>query len=167
MIVGLSIATFTLAHVVISLIALASGIIVMFGMLGGSKMRGLTAIFLLFTILTSVTGFMFPFEQLLPSHMIGILSLVLLLIACIALYATKLSGVWRPIYVVTALASLYLNVFVLIIQGFLKVPALHTLAPGNPPNGPAFAVVQGLVLLFFVIVIVGAWRRFRPAPSFA
>ena len=167
MIVGLSIATFTLAHVVISLIAIASGIIVMFGMLGGSKMRGLTAIFLLLTILTSVTGFMFPFEQLLPSHMIGILSLVLLLIACIALYATKLSGVWRPIYVVTALASLYLNVFVLIIQGFLKVPALHTLAPGNPPNGPAFAVVQGLVLLFFVIVIVGAWRRFRPAPSFA
>ena len=98
---------------------------------------------------------------------IGILSLVLLLIACIALYATKLSGMWRPIYVVTALASLYLNIFVLIVQGFLKVPALHALAPGNPPNGPAFAVIQGLVLLFFVIVIVGAWRRFKPAPSFA
>src|SRR5215510_10386506 len=106
---------------------------------GGSKMPGLTAIFLLFTILTSVTGFMFPFEQLLPSHIIGILSLVLLLIACIALYATKLSGMWRPIYVVTALASLYLNIFVLIVQGFVKVPALHALAPGNPPNGPAFA----------------------------
>jgi len=167
MIVGLSVSTFTLVHVVISLIAIASGIIVMFGMLGGSKMPGLTAIFLLFTILTSVTGFMFPFEQLLPSHIIGILSLVLLLIACIALYATKLSGMWRPIYVVTALASLYLNIFVLIVQGFVKVPALHALAPGNPPNGPAFAVIQGLVLLFFVIVIVGAWRRFKPAPSFA
>ena len=167
MILGLSVSTFTLVHVLISLIAIASGIIVMFGMLGGGKMPGLTAIFLLFTILTSVTGFMFSFEQLLPSHIIGILSLVLLLIACIALYATKLSGVWRPIYVVTALASLYLNIFVLIVQGFLKVPALHALAPGNPPNGPAFAVIQGLVLLFFVIVIVGAWRRFKPAPSFA
>jgi len=164
---GLSLSTFTTVHVVISLIAIASGVIVMFGMLGSSKMPGLTAVFLLFTILTSVTGFMFPFEHLLPSHMIGILSLVLLAIACIALYGTQLSGVWRPIYVVTALASLYLNVFVLIVQGFLKVPALHELAPGNPPAGPAFAVVQGIVLVFFAIVIIGAWRRFKPLPSFA
>jgi len=153
--------------VIISLIAIASGLIVMFGMLGSNKLPGLTAIFLLFTILTSATGFLFPFEQLLPSHMIGILSLVLLAIACIALYGMKLSGAWRPVYVVTALASLYLNVFVLIIQSFLKVPALHALAPGNPPAGPAFAVVQGLVLVFFVIVIIGAVRRYRPAPSFA
>jgi hypothetical protein len=167
MLLGLSLSTFTTVHVVISLIAIVSGVIVMFGMLGSSTMPGLTAVFLLFTILTSVTGFMFPFEQLLPSHMIGILSLVLLAIACIALYGTKLSGVWRPIYVVTALASLYLNVFVLIIQGFLKVPALHALAPGNPPTGPAFAVVQGVVLVFFAIVIIGAWRRFKPLPSFA
>jgi hypothetical protein len=167
MVLGLSLSTFTTVHVVISLIAIASGIIVMFGMLGSNLMPGLTAVFLLFTILTSVTGFMFPFEQLLPSHMIGILSLVLLLVACIALYATKLSGVWRPVYVVTALASLYLNVFVLIVQSFLKVPALHALAPGNPPNGPAFAVVQGIVLVFFAIVIIGAWRRFKPLPSFA
>jgi hypothetical protein len=167
MLLGLSLSTFTTVHVVISLIAIASGVIVMFGMLGSSTMPGLTAVFLLFTILTSVTGFMFPFEQLLPSHMIGILSLVLLAIACIALYGTKLSGVWRPIYVVTALASLYLNVFVLIVQGFLKVPALHELAPGNPPAGPAFAVVQGVVLVFFAIVIIGAWRRFKPLPSFA
>jgi len=167
MVLGLSLATFTLVHVVISLIAIVSGIIVMFGMLGANKLPGLTAIFLLFTILTSATGFLFPFEKLLPSHMIGILSLVLLAIACIALYAMNLSGVWRPVYVVTALASLYLNVFVLIIQSFLKVPALHALAPGNPPAGPAFAVVQGLVLLFFVIVIIGAWRRYKPMPSFA
>jgi hypothetical protein len=167
MVLGLSLSTFTLVHVVISLIAIVSGIIVMFGMLGSNRLSGLTAIFLLFTILTSVTGFLFPFEQLLPSHMIGILSLVLLAIACVALYAMKLSGVWRPVYVVTALASLYLNVFVLIIQSFLKVPTLHALAPGNPPAGPAFAVVQGLVLLFFVIVIIGAWRRYKPMPSLA
>src|SRR6266478_4175332 len=121
MVLGLSLSTFTTVHVLISLIAIASGLIVMFGMLGSNKLPGLTAIFLLFTILTSATGFLFPFEQLLPSHMIGILSLVLLAIACIALYAMKLSGAWRPIYVVTALISLYLNVFVLIIQAFLKV----------------------------------------------
>ena len=167
MVLGLSLSTFTTVHVIISLIAIASGLIVMFGMLGSNKLPGLTAIFLLFTILTSATGFLFPFEQLLPSHMIGILSLVLLAIACIALYGMKLSGAWRPVYVVTALASLYLNVFVLIIQSFLKVPALHALAPGNPPAGPAFAVVQGLVLVFFVVVIIGAVRRYKPAPSFA
>ena len=125
-------------------------------------MPGLTAIFLLFTILTSATGFLFPFEKLVPSHMIGILSLVLLAITCIALYGMKLSGAWRWIYAVTAMIALYLNIFVLIIQSFLKIPALTALAPGNPPSGPAFAVVQGLVLLFFVIVIIGAVRRFRP-----
>ena len=113
------------------------------------------------TILTSVTGFGFPFTALLPSHVIGILSLVLLAIACLALYGMKLSGAWRWIYAVTALIALYLNIFVLIIQSFLKIPALTALAPGNPPSGPAFAVVQGLVLLFFVVVIIGAVRRFR------
>ncbi len=95
--------------------------------------------------------------------MIGILSLVLLVIACFALYAMKLSGAWRWIYVVTALISLYFNVFVLIIQAFLKVPALHAVAPGNPPSGPVFAVVQGIVLVFFILMIIGAVRRFKPA----
>jgi hypothetical protein len=159
----MSLSTLTTVHVVISLIGIVSGIIVMFGLLGSSRMPGLTAIFLLFTILTSATGFLFPFEKLLPSHMIGILSLVLLAIACLALYGMKLSGAWRWIYVVTALLSLYFNVFVLVIQSFLKVPALTALAPGNPPSGPVFAVVQGAVLVFFVIMIIGAWRRFRPA----
>jgi hypothetical protein len=165
MMLGLSLSTFTAVHVIISLIAIVSGIVVMFGMLGSNRMPGLTAIFLLFTILTSVTGFGFPFEKLLPSHMVGILSLILLVIACIALYVMHLAGPWRWIYVVTALVSLYLNVFVLVIQGFLKIPALHELAPGNPPAGPAFAVVQGVVLLFFVVMIVADWRRFRPMPA--
>jgi hypothetical protein len=138
MILGMSLSAITTIHVIISLIGIVSGILVMFGLLGSNRMPGLTAVFLLFTILTSATGFLFPFEKLLPSHMIGILSLVLLAIACIALY---------------------LNVFVLVIQGFLKVPAL---APGNPPSGPVFAVVQGIVLLFFVIATIGAVRRFRP-----
>ncbi len=163
---GLSLSTFTTVHVIISLIAIVAGIIVMFGMLGSNRMPGLTAIFLLFTILTSATGFLFPFEKLLPSHIIGILSLVLLAIACIALYVMKLSGAWRWIYAVTALLSLYFNVFVLVIQSFLKIPALTALAPGNPPSGPVFAVVQGVVLVFFVIVIIGAVRRFRPCLAF-
>jgi len=142
----------------------------MFGLLTSKSMPGLTATFLLFTILTSATGFLIPpllSEKLLPSHIVGILSLVLLAIACVALYGMKLSGAWRWIYAVTALLSLYLNVFVLVIQGFLKVPALHALAPGEPPGGPVFAVVQLIVLVFFVIVIIGAVRRFRPMPAFA
>lgn len=162
MVLGMSLPAFTLLHVIISLIAIAAGIVVMFGLLGSKRMPGLTAIFLLFTILTSATGFLFPFKELLPSHMVAILSLVLLAIACIALYGVRLAGAWRPIYVVTAMTSLYLNIFVLIIQAFLKVPALHALAPSVPPSGPVFGVVQGVVLVFFVLVIIGAWRRFKP-----
>src|SRR6202166_2046651 len=167
MILGMSLSMFTTVHVIISLIAIVSGIIVMFGLLGSSRMPGLPGIFLLFTILTSATGFLFPFEKLLPSHIIAILSLVLLAIACLALYGMKLSGAWRWIYVVTAMISLYLNVFVLVIQSFLKVPFLHALAPSVPPSEPPFAIVQGIVLVFFVIVIIGAIRRYRPMPSFA
>jgi hypothetical protein len=163
MVLGMSLSAFTTLHVIISLIAIVSGFIVMSGLFGSNRLPGLTSLFLLFTILTSVTGFMFPFTELLPSHMIGILSLVLLAIACIAFYGMKLSGAWRWIYVVTAMVSLYLNVFVLVTQSFLKVPALTALAPGNPPSGPVFAVAQGIVLVFFILVIVGAVRRFRPS----
>jgi hypothetical protein len=163
----MSLATFTLLHVIISLVGIVAGILVMVGLLGSSQMPGMTAIFLLTTMLTSATGFLFPFTQLLPSHMVGILSLVLLAIACLALYVMKLSGPWRWIYVLTAIVSLYLNVFVLVIQGFLKVPFLHALAPSVPPSEPPFAVVQGLVLLFFALMIIGGIRRFRPLPTFA
>jgi hypothetical protein len=162
MVLGMSLASFTLLHVIISLIGIVAGLLVMFGLFGSNRMPGMTAIFLLFTILTSATGFLFPFTALLPSHIIAILSLVLLAIACLALYGVKLAGAWRWIYVVTAMVSLYFNVFVLVIQGFLKIPALTALAPGNPPSGPVFAVVQGIVLLFFVIVTIAAVRRFRP-----
>src|SRR3954451_15271551 len=166
MILGMSLSTFTAFHVVISLIAIVSGLIVMFGLLGSNRRPSLTAMFLLFTILTSATGFLFPFDKLLPSHMIGIVSLLLLGIACIALYVMKLSGAWRWIYVLTAMIALYLNVFVLIIQSFLKIGPLHALAPSVPPSEPPFAIIQGIVLLFFVLVIIGAVRRFRPAPVY-
>ena len=165
MILGMSTATFVLVHVVISLIGIVAGLVVMFGMLGSNRRPGLTAIFLLLTILTSATGFLIPplmSEKLLPSHMIGLLSLALLAVACIALYVMRLAGAWRWIYVVTALLALYFNVFVLVIQSFLKIPALTAVAPGNPPTGPVFAVVQGIVLVFFVVMIIGVWRRFRP-----
>src|ERR1700760_3589810 len=160
---GLSLQAFTMLHVIISLIGIVSGLVVLFGLLKSQSMPGLTAIFLLTTILTNVTGFMFPFEKLLPSHIIAALSLVLLAIACIALYGMKLSGAWRSIYVITAITSLYLNVFVLVIQSFLKVGPLHALAPSVPPSEPPFAVTQGVVLVLFVIAIIASVRRFRPA----
>src|SRR4051812_18563542 len=165
MILGLSLSTFVTLHVIISLIGIAAGLVVMIGILGSRRMPGWTAVFLLFTILTNATGFLIPpllSEKLLPSHLIGLLSLLLLAIACIALYVMKLSGAWRWIYVLAALLALYFNVFVLVIQSFLKIPALTAVAPGNPPSGPVFGVVQGVVLVFFVLMIIGAWRRFRP-----
>jgi hypothetical protein len=162
MILGMSLSTFTMLHVIISLIGIVSGLVVLYGLLGSKVMPGWTALFLVTTILTSVTGFLFPFDKLLPSHMIGILSLVLLAIACVALYGMKLAGAWRWIYVLTAMVALYLNVFVLVIQSFLKIPALTAVAPGNPPSGPVFAMVQGIVLVLFIVAIISAVRRFRP-----
>ena len=163
MMLGLSLSAFTILHVIISLIAIVAGLIVMFGMLGSNRQPGLTAIFLLFTILTSVTGFMFPFNGVTPGILVGILSMILLAIACLALYGMHLVGAWRWIYVVTALVSLYLNVFVLVIQSFLKIPPLHEIAPGNPPGGPVAGAVQLIVLVFFVVMIIRVWRRFHPA----
>ena len=163
MLLGLSLSAFTTLHVVISLIAVVGGLIVMFGMLGPYQAGALTGIFLLFTVLTSVTGFMFPFNGVTPGIVIGILSCVLLAIACLALYGMKAAGPWRWIYLLTALVSLYLNVFVLVIQSFLKFPVLHEIAPGNPPSGPVFGAVQGVVLLFFAVMIFRVWRRFKPA----
>jgi hypothetical protein len=170
MILGLSLSTFVLVHVIISLVGIAAGFVVIFGMLGSSRMSGWTATFLLFTILTSATGFLIPplvSEKLLPSHIIGALSLLLLAIACFALYGARLAGAWRWIYVLTAVTSLYLNVFVLAIQSFLKVGPLHALAPSVPPSEPPFAVAQGIVLVFLIVFIIGAIRRFHPAPRFA
>lgn len=158
--------TLVLVHVVMSLVAIVAGLVVMFAMLDSNRMSGLTGIFLLFTILTNATGFVIPpflTDKLLPSHAIGILSLILLAVACYALYGARLSGMWRWIYVVTALVALYLNCFVLVIQSFLKIPALSALAPGAPPTGPVFGAVQLVVLAFFAYMTFRAARRFRPA----
>jgi hypothetical protein len=162
MVLGMSLSTFTMLHVIISLIGVVSGLVVLSGLLGSKVMPSWTALFLVTTILTNATGFLFPLDKLLPSHIIAIISLVLLAIACIALYGMKLAGAWRWIFTLTALIALYLNVFVLVIQSFLKISPLHALAPSVPPSEPPFAVVQGIILVFFVIAIIGAVRRFRP-----
>ena len=160
---GLSLQAVTILHVVISLIGIVSGFVVLSALFKSQSKPGMTALFLISTILTNATGFMFPFEKLLPSHVIAIISLVLLAIACFALYGMKAQGAWRPIYVVTAITSLYLNVFVLVIQSFLKIGPLHELAPSVPPSEPPFAIVQGIVLVLFIIATIGSVRRFRPA----
>jgi hypothetical protein len=163
MILGMSLSTFTTFHVVLSLIGIAAGFVVLFGMLGSKKLPGWTALFLATTVLTSATGFLFPFDHLLPSHIVGIISLVVLAIALFALYGRRLAGSWRWIYVVTAMVSLYLNVFVAVVQGFLKVPALHALAPTQAE--PPFAIAQGVVLVIFIVLTVLAIRAFHPRPT--
>lgn len=160
MVLGLSIYAFTLLHVIISLIAIASGFIVVFAMLKANPSPGWTALFLLTTVLTTVTGFLFPITVFTPALGTGILSSVILIVALFALYAKKLSGAWRWIYVVTAVAAFYLNVFVLVVQSFLKVPALHTLAPNG--TEPPFLIAQVVVLGAFIVLGALAVIRFRP-----
>jgi hypothetical protein len=156
----LTLQAYTIFHVVISLVAIIAGLIVLHGWLTARRLDGWTLIFLLFTLATSVTGFFFPFNGFTPAIGTGILSVVVLLAAFAALYAFHLEGSWRWIYLVSAAIALYLNVFVLIIQAFLKVPALHALAPNG--NEPPFAIVQGIVLVLFVIGGFLAVRRYRP-----
>jgi hypothetical protein len=159
MILGMSTATFTLLHVLISLIGIGSGLIVMWGFLTNKRLSGLTAIFLLTTVLTSASGFAFRFEHLLPSHKIGILSLLILAIAILALYAFHLAGGWRKTYVITAMIALYLNVFVLVAQLFMKVAPLHALAPTG--TEPPFLIAQVIVMLIFIWLTIRAVKGFR------
>lgn len=161
MILGLSLADFTAVHVVISLIGIATGLVVLFGMFGSHRLKNWTALFLLTTVLTSITGFLFPFGKFLPSHAFGILSLILLAITIPALYHFRLAGKWRWIYVSGAVIALYLNVFVLVVQAFLKVPAVHALAPTQ--TEPPFAIAQGLLLVAFIVMGIAAVRKFHPS----
>jgi hypothetical protein len=157
---GFSLSAFTLLHVLISLIGIIAGLIALAGWLRSDPSRTLTATFLATTILTSVTGFMFPFTKLLPSHIVGIISLVLLAVATFAFYGRHLLGIWRPIYTITATLALYLNVFVLIVQSFLKVPLLKAWAPTQ--TEPAFLVAQGAAFLVFLVLTVLTTAKFRP-----
>lgn len=150
----------TLVHVLLSLIGIGSGFVVLAGMFESRRQESWTALFLITTVATSVTGFLFPFTKLLPSHIFGIMSLVVLAIAAAARYSFRLKDSWRWVYVATALFALYLNTFVLIAQAFLKVPALKAMAPTQ--SEPPFAIAQGLLLVFFLIVGIRAAMRYRP-----
>jgi hypothetical protein len=163
MILGLSLSTYTTIHVIISLIAIVTGFIAVFGMFTGDRMARWTAIFLVTTILTSVTGFGFPFDHFLPSHWVGVVSLVFLAVALFAVYVKHLAGAWRWIYVVSAIIALWFNVFVLIVQSFMKIAALKELAPTQ--SEPPFQIAQGAALVLFVVLAILAVRQFRPAAA--
>jgi hypothetical protein len=152
--------TFTIVHVIISLIGIASGLIVLFGLLTGRRLDRWTALFLLSTVATSVTGFLFPYHGFTPGIGLGIISMVLLAVAIAARYGLKLAGAWRWIYAVTAIMSLYLNVFVLVAQLFQKVPALKAVAPTETEL--PFAIAQLSVLIAFVALTILSVRSFRP-----
>jgi hypothetical protein len=148
-------------HVAISLVGIATGLIVFYGLLTGQTFPVWTALFLLTTILTCLTGFPLPPFGFDPPRAIGILTLVLLAIALLALYVFRLAGSWRWIYIVTALASLYLNVFVAVVQSFQKLPFLQPLAPTQ--SEPPFLIAQAAVLVLFVVLGVVAVFKFHPA----
>lgn len=160
MVFGVSLATYTLIHVTISLIGIGSGLIVLFGMLNAKRLDGLTALFLATTVLTSVTGYGFPFEHITPGDIVGAISLVVLAVAVLARYSMHMAGRWRAVYVITAVVALYLNCFVLVVQSFLKVPFLHALAPKG--NEPAFLVAQLAVMALFIVLGIRAAKRFHP-----
>ena len=159
MILGMSTSTFTLLHVLISLVGIGSGLIVMYGFLAGKRLEGWTLLFLATTALTSITGFCFPFDHLTPGNKVGIISLVVLAIAIPARYALHLAGFWRTAYVICATIALYLNCFVLVVQLFEKVPPLHALAPNG--KEPAFLIAQIALLVLFVVLGIAATKKFR------
>jgi hypothetical protein len=159
MILGMTTATFTLIHVLLSLAGIGTGFIVLYGLLTGKRLEGWTAIFLATTVLTSVTGFFFPVEHLLPSHVVGIISLLVLAVAILARYPLHLARASRWIYVVCAVLALYFNVFVAVVQSFLKVPALKAMAPTQ--KEPPFVVAQVVVMVLFIVLGIFAVKKFH------
>ena len=159
MTLGMSLSTFTLVHVLISLLGIASGFVVLYGLITGKSMANWSAVFLASTVATSATGFLFPFEKLLPSHIIGILSLLVLSVAILARYGFRLAPGWRSAYVISSIVALYFNVFVLIVQMFRRIPFLKAIAPTQ--SEPPFFVAQLIVLAAFVYLAIAATKRFR------
>jgi hypothetical protein len=151
---------FTVFHVGVSVVAIGAGFIVIYGLLNANLWKTFTALFLATTAATSITGFFFHREHILPSHVVGVISLVALAVTALAFYAFRLHGVWRGVFVCGVTLSLYLNVFVLVVQAFLKVASLHALAPNG--SEPPFVVAQSIVLLVFVAIGLMATLRFRP-----
>jgi hypothetical protein len=152
------------AHTVLSLVGIFAGIVALFGLLSANRLPGWTALFLAATILTSASGFVLPADHIKPSHVVGVVSLVVLAIALYALYSQKLRGAWRWIYAGAAVVALWLNVFVLIAQAFLKIEPLRALAPTG--TEPPFMITEGVGLVAFVILGLAALVRFHPAVDY-
>jgi hypothetical protein len=159
MILGMSLSTYTTLHVIISLIGIGSGFIVLFGLINGKLLSPWNVVFLVTTILTSLTGFAFPNDKVTPGIILGVLSLIVLAIALLALYVFHLRGGWRRTYAITSMIALYFNVFVLIAQIFEHVPAFHALAPTGTET--PFKVAQLLLLVLFAVLIGAAAKKFR------
>jgi hypothetical protein len=160
MILGLSLETFTFLHVVISLVGIVTGFIVVAVMLQNGDLAGWNGFFLASTILTSVSGFFFPFTSIGPPHVVGALSLIVLAVAVYALYDRRLAGRWRATYVVAVFVALFLNLFVAIVQAFAKFAYLHKFAPTG--SEPAFVATAGVVLVLFALVCLSALKRYHP-----
>ena len=161
MILGMSVETFTVLHVIISIAAILSGLVVVLAMIANRKADGgLAAFFLLTTILTSVTGFFFHSKAIGPPHIVGVISLVVLAVTLIAIYGRRLVGIWRGVFVITAVLALYLNCFVLVVQLFQKIPSLNAFAPTG--TEPPFIAAQGATLVLFLVLGFLAFRRFHP-----
>lgn len=163
MILGMSITTFTLVHTVLSLVGIVAGLVVAGGLVTGTRLGRWGAVFLVTTVLTSATGFGFPFVKLIASHVVGIVSLVVLAAVIIADYVQHFAGRWRASYAVGVVLATYLNVFVLVAQLFKRIPVLFVAAPTQ--SEPPFAFTQALVLALFVWLGVAAVKGFRPAPT--
>jgi hypothetical protein len=161
MILGLSLAQFTFLHVFLSLVGIGAGVFVIYGLLNSLRLRILTALFFVTTVTTSLTGFLFPFNGVTPGIILGILSMIALVLAIVALYGKALAGPWRGVYVLGVCVAFYFNFFVLVAQGFAKVPALQAAAPTMA--SPAFGITQAAVLVIFVLLTIRAFKRFDPA----
>jgi hypothetical protein len=163
MIVGISVGAFTILHVAITLVAIGSGLIVVGGMFASRMLPVTTALFVFTTALTSVTGLLFPIHGFTPAVGVGIVACIILAVALFALYKEHLVGAWRWIYVISIVVSLYLNVFVLIVQSFVKVSALNVLAPTG--TEPPFAITQAVVLPIFILITLIAIIKFLPGKA--
>ena len=159
-ILGLSLPAFTELHVIISLIGIVAGLVFFAALTGGRWLSLINGLFLVFTILTSVTGFFFHSKAIGPPHIVGVISLVVLAVTLIAIYGRRLAGIWRGVFVITAVLALYLNCFVLVVQLFQKIPSLNAFAPTG--TEPPFVAAQGATLLLFLVLGFLAFRRFHP-----
>jgi hypothetical protein len=153
---------YTIIHTLIGLVAIFTGLVILGAMLFGSRANGWTKWFLITAVATTVTGFLFPFHGVTPAIILGIITVPVLAITIYARYSRRLAGAWRWIYVVGAVMSLYFNLFVLVVQAFEKVPALHAIAPTQTES--PFKLTQFVVLVASISLAIVAVIRFRPEP---